>query len=60
MLIEQNRNRFDRNRFVSVSTNGTAFPYEIFLWDLYIMRKKNDVQLTFDDSYCFMSKIDVI
>ena len=38
-----------QSSFVLVFTNGTTFPYETSLWNLYIKRKKNDVQLTFDD-----------
>ena len=46
--------------FVLVFTNGTHFPYEIFLQDLYIKREKHYAQLTFDNSYiCYMSQIDV-
>ena len=36
--------------FVLVFTNGTTFPKKIVFYDLYIKRKKNDVQLNFGDS----------
>ena len=43
-----------------VFTDGTTFPYETFSLGLVRLEEKNDVQLSFDDSYiCYVSKIDV-
>ena len=43
-----------------IFTNGTTFPYETFSLGLVRLEEKNDVQLSFDDSYiCYVSKIDV-
>ena len=45
--------------FVLVFTNGTNFPAEIFLQDLYIKNKKR-CTVDVDDSYiCYVSKFDV-
>ena len=53
------KNDVFKSSFVLVFTNGTTFPKKFFSRTCKL-RGKNDVQLTFDDSYiCYVSKIDV-
>ena len=52
-ILSTSPNQFDifESSFVLVLTYGSTFPYLNFLCNLYIESGKNDVQLTFEDSY---------